>query len=83
MRGDADPKRWDRTSGDWNGGAKKDADLQTCPSRLLQAHPPTVVFYLLNPLGMILWRVVKVGARFWCKMQNANIPPMAKKPTLP
>ena len=32
---------------------------------------------------MIPWRVVKIGARFWCKLRNANIPPMAKKPTMP
>ena len=28
MRGDADPKRWDRTSGDRSGGAKKDAERE-------------------------------------------------------
>ena len=28
MRGDADPRRWDRTSGDRSGGAKKDAERE-------------------------------------------------------
>ena len=40
-------------------------------------------YQTLNPLGMIPWRVVKIGARFWCKLRNANIPPKAKKPTMP
>ena len=28
MRGDVDPRRWDRTSGDRSGGAKKDAERE-------------------------------------------------------
>ena len=28
MRGDVDPRRWDRTSGDRSGGAKKDAEKE-------------------------------------------------------